>query len=188
MSHMDVGRGQRHSVLRAAFADVFKVAETSGVLVWSTSARTLMSRRSRDAQGCIGLHGGKSPKAETISIRSQGRKSSRLTPSLSIFKSIFICTPYAAGTHPGLLVIVFVVVCFLLPFLNARFTSWLPVLGWNVYPLTSGEESKVGVKVWVRPEIAVSIVVVWSKPSLLEHTDVVVMLFTARHWPLYIGH
>ena len=35
---------------------------------------------------------------------------------------------YAAGTHPGILGIVYAVVCFLLHFFNARFISSWPVL------------------------------------------------------------
>ena len=41
---------------------------------------------------------------------------------------------------------------------------------------------------WVRPEIAVSIHGVLSTLSLLEHTNVVVTFFTARHWLSDIGH
>ena len=40
---------------------------------------------------------------------------------------------------------------------------------------------------WVRPENAVSILGVLSTLSLLEHTNVVVTLFTARHWLSDIG-
>ena len=89
--------------------------------------------------------------------------------------------------HPGLLGILYVAVCFLLAFFMLaslrRCRVWLETSTVDYW-----KESKVGVTVWARPEIAVSIVAVLSKPSLLEHTDVFVMLFTARHWPLYIGH
>ena len=71
------GRWRRIASWRpqAAFADVSKVAETSRVLVWSTSARTLMAEAiktcTRMHQFSIRAppHGRESPKAETIPIR-----------------------------------------------------------------------------------------------------------------------